>query len=103
MPIQINAFKSAAIEDAGIKSTSDAIAQVPNMSFDRGDTYRSNFITMRGLTQINNADPPVSFCVPQTNQQQLGASLFDLESVEIVKGPQGVYIMTATRWAALST
>lgn len=92
VPIQINAFGSQAITDAGIKSTSDVVAQIPNMSFDRGDTYRSNFITMRGLTQINNADPPVAFVldgVPQTNQQQLSASLFDLERVEVVKGPQG--------------
>lgn len=92
IPIQINAFGQQAIADAGIKSTADVVAQVPNMSFDRGDTYRSNFITMRGLTQINNADPPVAFVldgVPQTNQQQLSAPLFDLERVEIVKGPQG--------------
>jgi len=92
VPIQISAFGSQAIADAGIKSTSDVVAQIPNMSFDRGDTYRSNFITMRGLTQINNADPPVAFVldgVPQTNQQQLSASLFDLERVEVVKGPQG--------------
>jgi iron complex outermembrane receptor protein len=92
VPIQITALGSQAISDAGIKSTSDVVAQIPNMSFDRGDTYRSNFITMRGLTQINNADPPVAFVldgVPQTNQQQLSASLFDLERVEVVKGPQG--------------
>ncbi|PEQ12269.1 TonB-dependent receptor [Novosphingobium sp. PC22D] len=92
IPIQIDAFGTEAIEDAGIKSTADVVAQIPNMTFDRGDTYRSNFITMRGLTQINNADPPIAFVldgVPQTNQQQLSATLFDLERVEVVKGPQG--------------
>lgn len=92
IPIQIAAMGEQAIQDAGIRSTSDVVAQVPNMTFDRGDTYRSNFITMRGLTQINNADPPIAFVldgVPQTNQQQLSTPLFDLERVEIVKGPQG--------------
>lgn len=92
IPIQIAALGEQAIEDAGIRSTSDVVAQIPNMTFDRGDTYRSNFITMRGLTQINNADPPIAFVldgVPQTNQQQLSTPLFDLQRVEIVKGPQG--------------
>jgi iron complex outermembrane receptor protein len=92
VPIQVTAFTAQAVEDAGIKSTSDIIAQVPNITYDRGDTYRSNFITMRGLTQINNADPPIAFVldgVPQTNQKQLGVTLFDIERIEVLKGPQG--------------
>lgn len=92
VPIQVTAFTAQAVEDAGIKSTADIIAQVPNITYDRGDTYRSNFITMRGLTQINNADPPIAFVldgVPQTNQKQLGVTLFDIERIEVLKGPQG--------------
>lgn len=92
VPIQITAFTSQAIEDAGIESTADVIAQVPNVTFDRGNNYRSSFITMRGLTQINNADPPVAFVldgVPQTNQETIGVSLFDIERIEVLKGPQG--------------
>lgn len=92
VPIQVTAFTAQAISDAGIRSTADVISQVPNMTYDRGDTYRSSFITMRGLTQINNADPPIAFVldgVPQTNQKQLGVNLFDLERIEVLKGPQG--------------
>lgn len=92
VPIQITAFTSQAIEDAGIESTADVIAQVPNVTFDRGNNYRSSFITMRGLTQIANADPPVAFVldgVPQTNQETIGVSLFDIERIEVLKGPQG--------------
>ncbi len=92
VPIQVTAFTAQSVEDAGIKSTADIIAQVPNITYDRGDTYRSNFITMRGLTQINNADPPIAFVldgVPQTNQKQLGVTLFDIERIEVLKGPQG--------------
>ena len=92
VPIQVRAFTEQAIADAGIRSTGDVIAQIPNVSFDRGNTYSSNFITMRGLTQITNADPPIAFVidgVPQTSQEQLGVSLFDLERIEVLKGPQG--------------
>lgn len=92
VPIQVTAFTAQKIEDAGIKSTSDVIAQVPNVTFDHGNNYRSSFITMRGLTQINNADPPVAFVldgVPQTNQETIGVNLFDIERIEVLKGPQG--------------
>ncbi|MDT9600076.1 TonB-dependent receptor [Sphingosinicella rhizophila] len=92
VPIQVTAFSAQRIEDAGIKSTADVIAQVPNVTFDTGNNYRSSFITMRGLTQINNADPPIAFVldgVPQTNQETIGVSLFDVERIEVLKGPQG--------------
>jgi len=92
VPIQVRAFTDQALSDAGIRSTGDIIAQIPNMSFDRGNNYSSSFVTMRGLTQITNADPPIAFVidgVPQTSQEQLGVALFDLERVEVLKGPQG--------------
>lgn len=92
VPIQVSALNSEAIDDAGIKSTADALSQVANATFDRGNNYRSNFITMRGLTQLNNADPPVAFVidgVPQTSENSIGVALFDVERIEILKGPQG--------------
>ena len=92
VPIQVTALTAQRIEDAGVKSTADALSQVANVTFDQGNTYRSAFITMRGLTQINNADPPVAFVidgVPQTNQETVGISLFDIERIEVLKGPQG--------------
>lgn len=92
VPIQVTALSAQRIEDAGVKSTADALGQVANVTFDQGNSYRSAFITVRGLTQINNADPPVAFVidgVPQTNQETVGISLFDIERIEILKGPQG--------------
>ncbi|WP_419814278.1 TonB-dependent receptor [Glacieibacterium sp.] len=92
VPIQIQALTSATIQNAGIRTSGEALSLTPNASFDQGNTYKSTFITMRGLTQINNADPPVAFVidgVPQTDQTQLNVNLFDIERIEILKGPQG--------------
>jgi len=92
VPIQMQALSAETIANAGIKSTADALAQVSNVTFDRGNTFRTTYITMRGLTQLNNADPPVAFVidgVPQTDQTQLGIDLFDIERIEVVKGSQG--------------
>jgi iron complex outermembrane receptor protein len=92
VPIQVTAIGSETIEKAGIKSTADALLLVPNVSFDESFTYLNSFISVRGISQINNADPPVAVVVdgvPQTNQKQLRMDLFDIERIEVLKGPQG--------------
>lgn len=92
VPIQVAAFGEEQIEDAGIISTQDFVDLVPNVSFDDSFTYLNSFIVVRGVTQINNADSPVAVIVdgvPQNNQKQLKLNLFDLERIEVLKGPQG--------------
>lgn len=92
VPIQIQALSGTTLQNAGIHTSGEALSLTPNASFDQGNTYKSTFITMRGLTQINNADPPVAFVidgVPQTDQTQLDVNLYDIERIEILKGPQG--------------
>ncbi len=92
VPIQVHVFTSQAIEDAGIKDTGDFITYVPNMTFDRADTYRNSFVVVRGIAQVTNADPPVAVIVdgvPQVDQKQFNMRLFDLDQIEVLKGPQG--------------
>ena len=60
VPIQVDVFTSQNIADAGIRSTSDFVSYVPNMTFDRADTYRNSFVVIRGLAQVTNADPPIA-------------------------------------------
>ena len=92
VPIQITALNAETIAKAGIKSTADALILVPNVSFDESFTYLNSFVTVRGISQINNADPPVAIVVdgvPQNNQKQARMDLFDVERIEVLKGPQG--------------
>lgn len=92
VPIQVAAFSSDKIADAGITSTKDFIGLVPNVSLDESFTYLNSFVVVRGVTQINNADSPVAVIVdgvPQNNQKQLKMNLFDVERIEVLKGPQG--------------
>ena len=92
VPIQVAAFDEQQIADAGIVSTQDFIDLVPNVSFDDSFTYLNSFVVVRGVSQINNADSPVAVIVdgvPQNNQKQLKLNLFDLERIEVLKGPQG--------------
>lgn len=92
VPIQIAAFSEEAISDADISATQDFVNLVPNVSLDDSFTYLNSFIVVRGVTQINNADSPVAVIVdgvPQNNQKQLKMNLFDVERIEVLKGPQG--------------
>ena len=92
VPIQVAAFDSQTVIDAGIRQTRDFVDLVPNVSLDDSDTYNNTFVVVRGVTQINNADAPVAIVidgVPQNNQKQFKMNLFDIERIEVLKGPQG--------------
>jgi iron complex outermembrane recepter protein len=92
VPMSVKAFSAKQIRDAGITSTQEFIDRTPNMSFDNSFTYRNSFVVTRGVTQINNADSPVAVVVdgvPQNNQKQLKMNLFDIERIEVLRGPQG--------------
>lgn len=92
VPVAVTAFSSSDITEAGIDSTQDFINLTPNVSLDDSFTYGNTFISIRGVSQINNADSPVAIVVdgvPQNNQKQFKMQLFDIERIEVLKGPQG--------------
>ncbi len=92
VPVSVTAFSETQIRDAGIKDTADFIGFTPNVSFDTSFTVGNSFVTARGVQQINNADPPVAIVVDgvaQGNQKQLKMDLYDVERIEVLKGPQG--------------
>jgi iron complex outermembrane recepter protein len=92
VPVSVTAFSEKAIRDAGIRNTADFMAMTPNVNFDESFTVGNSFLTIRGIQQVNNADPPVAFVVdgvPEGNQKQLKMDLYDVERIEVLEGPQG--------------
>jgi len=88
----IAVFSEVRIQDAGIETTPDFMRLVPNMQFDYADTAGSSFISMRGIQQVNGADIPVAIVVdgvPQSGQLESRMELFDIEQIEVLRGPQG--------------
>jgi len=88
----IAVFSEVQIQNAGIESTADFVRLVPNMTFDTSFTIGNSFVSMRGIQQINNADAPVTIVVdgvPQNNQKEFKMDLFDIEQIEVLRGPQG--------------
>ncbi len=92
VPASVQAFTADQIESAGIRTTEDFVGLTPNLTFDDSFTYLNSFVVVRGVTQVNNADAPIAIIVdgvPQNNQKQFKQPLFDVEQIEILKGPQG--------------
>ncbi len=96
VPIAINAITGDALQQAGVLETSDLASQVPNLQISSpfGRT-QPNFI-LRGISvanefNSNQASPNGVYLdeVYLSSRFAQGMNLFDLERVEVIKGPQG--------------
>ena len=94
IPLAINAFTGAQLEEAGVKDIRDIAAQTPSLSVkSRGETEASVFIRGIGSQAPGiGADPAVGIYIDglyAARGTNATAAFFDVERVEVVKGPQG--------------
>ncbi|OAO03530.1 TonB-dependent receptor [Sphingomonadales bacterium EhC05] len=105
VPISETFFDEQAIKDANIQRVDDFIALTPGVTFSNSQDAGTNFISIRGLSQTRNGEPPVAVVVDdvlQVNSRSFDQPLFDLESVEVLRGPQGaLYGRNATGGAII--
>lgn len=94
IPISVNAFTGEQIEEAGVKDIRDIAGQTPGLQIkSRGETEGSVFI--RGIGSVApgiGADPAVGIYIDglyASRGTNATAAFFDVERVEVVKGPQG--------------
>jgi iron complex outermembrane recepter protein len=107
VPVTVNVFTAQTIEAAGIQRPADYIAMVPNMQVVETQNAGNAFIVIRGISQARNSEPSVAVLidgVAQTNPAQFNQELFDIQQIEVLKGPQGgVYGRNAIGGAILIT
>ena len=92
VPVAINVFTAADIQAAGIDRPQDFIALTPNMSLVQTQNQGTSFVTVRGISQARNSEPSVAVLldgVQMANPSQFNQELFDIESIQVLKGPQG--------------
>jgi iron complex outermembrane receptor protein len=92
VPVAINVFSAADIEAAGIEKPEDFIGLTPNISLVQTQNQGTSFITVRGISQARNSEPSVAVLidgVAMANPSQFNQELIDIESIEVLKGPQG--------------
>ena len=92
VPVVVNAFNAQEIESAGILRPQDFIALTPNMTMVQTQNQGTSFIVVRGISQARNSEPSVAVLIDgvlMANPSQFNQELFDIESIQVLKGPQG--------------
>lgn len=91
-PIALSAISQEGLRDAGITNPTTLSDVVPNLSIDRANGLQ---ITIRGVTSTDGTekgDPSAAFLLDGVyiaRPQAQEVSFFDLERVEVLRGPQG--------------
>ncbi len=96
VPIAVSAFTASQLESRQITSTIDLVKMIPNLlGHNNTGTSTANTYFIRGLgstEQIATLDPPVSTYVDDViipRQNANNYALFDVERLEVLRGPQG--------------
>lgn len=92
VPDAVTAFTAQDIEDAGVDRVDDVLSQSPNIDIRNDQQPGVYTLTVRGVSTVRNGQPPVAYVVdgvtlPSSNS--LTQELFDIQQIEILKGPQG--------------
>jgi iron complex outermembrane receptor protein len=92
VPVTMDVFTAQEIAAAGIESPRDFIAMVPNMTLIETQNIGNSFITICGISQARNSEPSVAVLVDgvlETNPYEFTQGLYDIQQIEVLKGPQG--------------
>lgn len=92
IPAALNAFSSDAIETANVRSVDDIAMMLPNVSMVNTQNVGTAFINIRGVGQYRNSEPPVAVVIDGlqiSSPNQITQDLYDIERIEVLKGPQG--------------
>lgn len=92
VPAAVQVFGAKAIEASGIQKPLDFISLTSNVNFVETQNAGTSFVIIRGITQARNSEPSVAVVVDgiqQVNPAQFNQELFDLDQIEVLKGPQG--------------
>ena len=88
--------------DRSSQAFEDVIGELPNVNFSSGAS-RAHFIQIRGIGErsqfVTPINPSVGIMVDgiDFSQSALGATLFDVKQIEVLRGPQGT-TFGATVW-----
>lgn len=92
IPESITAYTADELENSRVQSLRHVVDLTPNVII--RETFRSNetFITMRGISTAQGGLPAASFIVDGVQlggNEFINQDLFDIERIEVLRGPQG--------------
>ncbi len=112
VPISITAFSARTIERAGIREFTDYASKTPNVGFSTRGNRSTTKVGIRGVTNIGGKANSVGIYVDEFNiapnilvtgqSRTADTALFDVERIEVLRGPQGTFFGRNTMGGAIS-
>ncbi|MFV8819320.1 TonB-dependent receptor [Haliea sp. E17] len=107
VPIAISAIDQTTIERAGIERPADFIGLIPNVTMVDAANIGDTQVSIRGVVSTRDAESTFAYVVDgilSTNPNSFNEELFDVQQIEVLKGPQGaLYGRNAVAGAVLVT
>jgi iron complex outermembrane receptor protein len=107
VPIAISAIGEDTIASAGIERAADYVGLVPNVTLVDTANVGDTQLSIRGVVSTRDAESTFAYVVDgvlSTNPNSFNEELFDVQQIEVLKGPQGaLYGRNAVAGAILVT
>ncbi|MDH3547037.1 MAG: TonB-dependent receptor, partial [Gammaproteobacteria bacterium] len=94
LPASVSILDSEQLEQLAVQHFEELVNAVPNLNWS-GDGHRARYFQIRGVGELEQyqgaPNPSVGFLIDDIDFSGIGtvATLFDLQRVEILRGPQG--------------
>src|SRR6056300_780496 len=91
-PVSVKAFTESDIRSTGIQTPQDFVDLTPNVTLVQTQSTGNSFLNIRGISSARNSELAAAVVVDGvllSNPSQLNQQLFDIEQVEVLRGPQG--------------
>jgi len=107
VPIAISAIDEGTIQRAGIQRAGDYVGLIPNVTLVDTANVGDTQLSIRGIISTRDAESTFAYVVDgilSTNPNSFNEELFDVQQIEVLKGPQGaLYGRNAVAGAILVT
>lgn len=107
VPIAMSVIDEMTIERAGIQRAADYIGLIPNVTIVDAANVGDTQVSIRGVVSTRDAESTFAYVVDgilSTNPNSFNEELFDVQQIEVLKGPQGaLYGRNAVAGAILVT
>ena len=107
VPISITAIDEQTLQRAGVERADDYVGLVPNVTLVNTANVGDTQLSIRGIVSTRDAESTFAYVVDgilSTNPNSFNEELFDVQQIEVLKGPQGaLYGRNAVAGAILVT
>ena len=92
VPDSIVAISASTVERANITEARDVVGRIPNVSIVESLSPTSTYLIVRGIASQRNTEPSVAVIIDGVqvgSASEVSQSFYDVEQIEVLKGPQG--------------